>query len=241
MSSGFVSEVELAEARRRRQQQWELVRQPDQPEEAPEETFDPRPLYQRLEEQKNKKDAEFEEAHKLKNMIRGLDDDEVGFLELVEQSKASVARQISLEEQREMKEFRERVSTVQDSVERERLQQISSVRQPINKKSSTSNTRSMLQGVIVKKRKVSETDSDKNDQPPAKNGNVLPNGDTNNHRNGHSAKEVQANPVSIVNNSKEIANIPVMSGRQCIAILPGIGPYKDSSDSECSDDSDDVN
>lgn len=39
-------------------------------------------------------------------MIRGLDDDEVGFLELVEQSKASVARQISLEEQREMKEFR---------------------------------------------------------------------------------------------------------------------------------------
>lgn len=39
-------------------------------------------------------------------MIRGLDDDEVGFLELVEQSKASVARQISLEEQREMKDFR---------------------------------------------------------------------------------------------------------------------------------------
>lgn len=44
--------------------------------------------------------------HVVENMIRGLDDDEVGFLELVEQSKASVARQISLEEQREMKEFR---------------------------------------------------------------------------------------------------------------------------------------
>lgn len=31
MSSGFVSEAEIAEARRRRQQEWELVRQPNQP------------------------------------------------------------------------------------------------------------------------------------------------------------------------------------------------------------------
>lgn len=33
--------------------------------EAPEEPYDPRSLYEKLQEQKNKKDSEYEEAHKL--------------------------------------------------------------------------------------------------------------------------------------------------------------------------------
>lgn len=32
MSSGFVSETELAEARKKRQEEWEKVRRPDDPE-----------------------------------------------------------------------------------------------------------------------------------------------------------------------------------------------------------------
>lgn len=31
MSSGFVTETEIAEARKKRQEEWEKVRQPDQP------------------------------------------------------------------------------------------------------------------------------------------------------------------------------------------------------------------
>lgn len=31
MSSGFVTETELAEARKKRQEEWEKVRQPDEP------------------------------------------------------------------------------------------------------------------------------------------------------------------------------------------------------------------
>lgn len=31
MSSGFVTETELAESRKKRQEEWEKVRQPDQP------------------------------------------------------------------------------------------------------------------------------------------------------------------------------------------------------------------
>lgn len=31
MSSGFVSEAEIAEAKKKRQEEWELVRQPNQP------------------------------------------------------------------------------------------------------------------------------------------------------------------------------------------------------------------
>lgn len=91
MSSGFVTETELAEARKKRQEEWEKVRQPDQPlgkyplplldkvilffrfskivrlicTEMPEEPYDSRSLYERLKEQRDKKDLEFEETHKL--------------------------------------------------------------------------------------------------------------------------------------------------------------------------------
>lgn len=65
MSSGFVTESEAAEARQRRQEEWERVRQPEDPMERPEEPYDGRSLYDRLKEQKTKKDMEFEEAHKL--------------------------------------------------------------------------------------------------------------------------------------------------------------------------------
>lgn len=91
MSSGFVTESEIAEAREKRQAEWEKVRQADQPlgnhwywnlpqlptsptmfsfrfwifTEMPEEPYDSRSLYERLKEQKDKKDLEFDEAHKL--------------------------------------------------------------------------------------------------------------------------------------------------------------------------------
>lgn len=91
MSSGlnnFVTESEIAEARKKRQEEWEKVRTAEEPErkfvvfdlliqkliifrflEVPEEAFDGRSLFERLKEQKYKKDLEFEEAHKLSAYI----------------------------------------------------------------------------------------------------------------------------------------------------------------------------
>jgi len=40
MSRNFVSEAELEEAKKNRQKEWERVRKPDDPEEAPEEEYD---------------------------------------------------------------------------------------------------------------------------------------------------------------------------------------------------------
>lgn len=95
MSSGFVSEKELDEKRQKRQEEWEKVRTAEQPlgekhtclclsvflrclhislpiefffSEAPEEVYDHRSLFERLEEQRKKKDDEFEEAHKLSEL-----------------------------------------------------------------------------------------------------------------------------------------------------------------------------
>ncbi|GLV36240.1 uncharacterized protein CBL_08733 [Carabus blaptoides fortunei] len=114
MSSGFVTESEIAEARRKRQEEWERVRNADQPLEAPEEQYDSRSLYDRLQEQKQKKDLEYEEAHKLKNMIKGLDDDEIEFLDLVDRTKLAAERKKTLDEERELSDYRNRVASLQE-------------------------------------------------------------------------------------------------------------------------------
>ncbi|XP_048484273.1 PSME3-interacting protein [Plutella xylostella] len=173
MSSGFITESEALEERRRRQEEWEKVRTEDQPKEAPEEPYDNRPLFTRLEEQRLKKEAEYEEAHKLKNMIRGLDDDEVGFLDLVESSKAQAAQQIFLEEKKEMQEFRERVSNATESAEMQRLRAQLAPSRP----APPAPMRNSLQGVIVRKRKASEVDAEKTDKdaPAAKQNGVANN------------------------------------------------------------------
>lgn len=46
-------------------------------------------------------------------MIRGLDDDEVDFLELVDKTKMAEERRQLIEESRQIEEFRSKVSTLQ--------------------------------------------------------------------------------------------------------------------------------
>ena len=72
MSSGFVTEKEIDAQKKARQEEWERVRKPDDPEIAPEVPYDPRSLFEQLEEHRIKKQDEWDESHKLKNQIRGL-------------------------------------------------------------------------------------------------------------------------------------------------------------------------
>ncbi|KAF5919679.1 hypothetical protein HPG69_000280, partial [Diceros bicornis minor] len=64
----FVSEAELDERRKRRQEEWEKVRKPEDPQECPEEAYDPRSLYERLQEQKDRKQQEYEEQFKFSKL-----------------------------------------------------------------------------------------------------------------------------------------------------------------------------
>ena len=107
MSSGFVTETEAAEIRKKRQEEWERVRNADDPEKRPEEQYD------KLKEQKVKIDLEYKESHKLENLFRGLDDDEVQFLELADKNKMPAEKKQMLQEEQELKEFRSRVATLQ--------------------------------------------------------------------------------------------------------------------------------
>ncbi|KAJ6666187.1 hypothetical protein lerEdw1_001092 [Lerista edwardsae] len=102
----FVSEAELKERRQRRQEEWEKVRKPEDPEECPEEVYDPRSLYERLQEQKDKKQQEFEEQFKFKNMVRGLDEDETKFLDEVSRQQVLIEKQRREEDLKELNEYR---------------------------------------------------------------------------------------------------------------------------------------
>lgn len=141
MSSGFISEADIAAQKQKRQEEWEKVRQPDEPvgkcfanvlfycvntnkfpkhshsnfqTELQEEPYDCRSLFEKLKEQKDKKDYEYEEAHKLKNLIRGLDDDEVDFLHVIDKAKAQADHKHHMEESAELRDFREQVATIRE-------------------------------------------------------------------------------------------------------------------------------
>ncbi|KAG4071969.1 hypothetical protein HA402_006130 [Bradysia odoriphaga] len=227
MSSGFVTEQEIAESKQRRQEEWEKVRSADQPLEMPEEPYDARSLYERLKEQKDKKDYEYEEAHKLKNLIRGLDDDEVDFLEVIDKAKIDAERKQQLEEKHEMQDFRQQVADLQEKNLDKKIQ--SEVSQPKVAKTSTisrPSQKSILSGVI-RKRKLSETNGNVQSESKPSEENVVET----------TPKQVKTDNNVITATSNENTSVGAL---KCIGILPGIGgTYEESSDSEKSTDTDD--
>lgn len=50
----------------------------------------------------------------LENLIRGLDDDEVDFLDVVDKAKSEAEHKQQLEEINELREFREKVASIQE-------------------------------------------------------------------------------------------------------------------------------
>ncbi|CAH1107630.1 unnamed protein product [Psylliodes chrysocephalus] len=164
MSSGFITESEAAEIRKRRQEEWETVRNADDPLVKPEEPYDNRSLFEKLQEQKQKKDLEYEEAHKLKNMIKGLDDDEIEFLDLVDRKKTEADRRKELEEEQELLDYRNRVSILQEKSMDERLQ-AEIVVNKVKKDKQPNMQQKLMKGVVIKrpesqKRKISESGDD---------------------------------------------------------------------------------
>lgn len=56
------------------------------------------------------------------NMIKGLDDDEVEFLDLVDRTKIEADRKKEIEEEAELNDYRNRVAILQEKSIEERLQ-----------------------------------------------------------------------------------------------------------------------
>uniref|UniRef100_A0A2M4ANF1 Putative nefa-interacting nuclear protein nip30 n=1 Tax=Anopheles triannulatus TaxID=58253 RepID=A0A2M4ANF1_9DIPT len=244
MASGFVTETELAEARRVRQEEWEKVRTADQPEEAPEEPYDGRSLYDRLQEQKQKKDLEFEEAHKLKNMIKGLDDDEVEFLDLVDKNRMNAERQAQLEERKELNEFRAKVATLQEKRLDEQIQQQVSKPKPTKMPVTSSRTsqKQILAGAVVRKRKLEPESVPLTGSKEASGPSVAP--ERTNGEEGTDERVTGDKKANESTNNTGSKTVIPGTALRVIGILPGIGSYGghggDGSDSDNSSDSSDI-
>lgn len=105
MTSGFVSTTELDDEKQARQEAWEKARKPTDATLAPEPEYCNKTLFEQLKDNKDAKQLEVDEAKKLKNMVRGIDEDESTFLFDLDTTKRVVKMQMKKEEQDVIKEM----------------------------------------------------------------------------------------------------------------------------------------
>merc|ERR1739848_104669 len=138
--------------------EWEKVRKAEDPKDAPEEPYDHRSLFERLEENKRAKDAEYAQQHDIKNVVRGIDDDEAAFLDKVDEIKSVAELERIREERKELEEYKKMQEKLMEENEQKRLKddvvtaktnQAKIVDQPKKTQSK------LLSGVLVRKRSAS--------------------------------------------------------------------------------------
>ncbi|XP_075183004.1 PSME3-interacting protein [Anomaloglossus baeobatrachus] len=215
----FVTESEIEERRKKRQEEWEKVRKPEDPEECPEEVYDPRSLYEKLQEQKEKKQQEFEEKLKFKNMVRGLEEDESNFLSEVSRKQELLEKQRRDEERQELIEFRNARTIAGTSTEhKKRETEKKPLTNPLENKNKFSQSK-LLAGA-VRHRSNSESSSAKKLKLEQEHEKL---------KESHSS--------SVDSSSTTVTRVHCPPASICIGILPGLGAYSGSSDSESSSDS----
>uniref|UniRef100_A0A1A8HMR8 Family with sequence similarity 192, member A n=1 Tax=Nothobranchius korthausae TaxID=1143690 RepID=A0A1A8HMR8_9TELE len=246
LSRKFVSESELDERRKKRQEEWEKVRKPDDPEEVPEEEYDSRSLFERLQEQKDKKQQDFEEQFKFKNMVRGLDEDESSFLDEVSRQQIMVEKQRRDEEKQELLEYRSAL-VKKASAESRREPEKSSSKPSGEQKTSHLSQAHLLVGA-VKRRNSSRSSESSKKQKVEKSSSSTGNGDRHTEQEGGAGGEVGApedhravpglaakTPSVPLSSAQGVLHLP--SAAVCVGVLPGLSAYSGSSDSDSSSDS----
>ncbi|XP_030587513.1 PSME3-interacting protein isoform X2 [Archocentrus centrarchus] len=255
LSRKFVSEAELDERRRRRQEEWEKIRKPDDPEEVPEEEYDSRSLFERLQEQKEKKQEEFEEQFKFKNMVRGLDEDETSFLDEVSRQQCLVEKQRRDEEKQELLEYRSAIMKQASAESRREPEKKAAPKQSgMEHRTSHLSQAHLLVGAVKRRNSSQSSDSSKKQKVEIKTiagaTATTGNGEKHTEQGGRAgagggaegAKDqptvpgVTAKPPSAALSSGEgVLHLP--SAAVCVGVLPGLCVYSGSSDSDSSSDS----
>ncbi|MED6235046.1 hypothetical protein ATANTOWER_013916 [Ataeniobius toweri] len=246
LSRKFVSESELDERRKKRQEEWEKVRKPDDPEEAPEEEYDPRCLYDRLQEQKDKKQQEYEEQFKFRNMVRGLDEDETSFLDEVSRQQVLVEKKRRDEEKQELALVKQ--ASASGESRREPEKKAGPKPSGVEPKTSHLSQAHLLVGAV--KRRSSSQSSDGSKKQKVDNTRAAGNGDRltdqdvggaaeGGRREGtREAEDHRAVPgltPKTPSSAHGVLHLP--SAAVCVGVLPGLCAYSGSSDSDSSSDS----
>ncbi|XP_070829199.1 PSME3-interacting protein [Chaetodon trifascialis] len=250
LSRKFVSEAELDERRKKRQEEWEKVRKPDDPEEAPEEEYDPRSLYERLQEQKDKKQEEYEEQFKFRNMVRGLDEDETSFLDEVSRQQCLVEKQRRDEEKQELLEYRSAlVKQVSAESRKEPEKKAAPKHSGAEQRTSHLSQAHLLAGAVKRRSSSQSSDSSKKQKveittATATTGNGERHTEQEDGAGGEAggAEDQQTvpgltakTPSAPLSSGQGVLHLP--SAAVCVGVLPGLWVYSGSSDSDSSSDS----
>ncbi|CAO3597097.1 unnamed protein product [Absidia cylindrospora] len=75
----------------------------------PEIEYDPRTLYERLQEQKTKKEDEFREATRFSNLVKRVDPDEAAYYKSLSDTQQQLDEDLKLKEMNELEEYRRAV------------------------------------------------------------------------------------------------------------------------------------
>ncbi|KAJ9103836.1 hypothetical protein QFC21_002298 [Naganishia friedmannii] len=111
VSSRFVSQTEIDEAAQRKQEEWKAAYARLGQEPPPQETegeYDPRSLYERLNVQKETKREQWDEKMRMANQFRGLESDELQFLDEVAQEEREKQRRVDRQDAEELALFKAR-------------------------------------------------------------------------------------------------------------------------------------
>lgn len=248
----FVSEEEAQDINEKRQQEWERVRQPDDPLECPD--VEPRSLFEQLQEQKEKTQQEHDEKYDIKKIFRGIDNDEAVFLEFASKQQAEIdGRRFAFTA--EVKEFRNEVSKLQ-TVASPATSVTEEKKKPnvlLGKKKSQLE---LLAGCIKTKRKRSEADTSEDEKSddkllttsPDKNPTTpsqVQNEDLSKKASPEDKKENSSLGNQKSNTSNEATVIDSTFSDNTTAVqqmgyIPSLGVYSDSSDSESSSSDSDI-
>ncbi|KPV72252.1 uncharacterized protein RHOBADRAFT_47095 [Rhodotorula graminis WP1] len=109
VASRFVSSAALEEAKQRREAEFKAAYArigEEPPKQEDDGTYDPRSLFEKLQENKSKKQEAFEEQLKFKNHFRALDEDEISFLDSMIEDTNEEEREKKRLELEELKGFR---------------------------------------------------------------------------------------------------------------------------------------
>ncbi|WVF65678.1 hypothetical protein IAT40_000409 [Kwoniella sp. CBS 6097] len=156
ISSRFESQSSIDEAKETRQKEWReayarLGQEP--PPEQPDEEYDPRTLYERLQSKKDLKKEEWDNKMKLSNQWRGLDSEEQRFLVEKEAEKKAEQRKLEEKEAEELREYREQLAAKHSTpVEAAVPSASSSTTKKVPPKPARKDIKSLMKGVVVKKK-----------------------------------------------------------------------------------------
>lgn len=140
------------------------------------EAYDPRTLYERLQEQRTLKEEKFAEESRLSNQIKRVDEEEAEYFRTLSDEKEKLEYQRKIKETLELEEYRQAVESARSNPASQipTLEATTSLTSTLKTAkpahSNHNNKRNSLKGAlfIKKKRHASDDEDDETEEPKAK-------------------------------------------------------------------------